>query len=127
MKLSEAIRLGSLLKPQGFGDLLDHKGRSCAFGAALEASGYRISADRYADNPSVHSVWSWLKNDCRCPEQSLQGCSEIYIKNMATVIAHLNDHHLWTREQISAWVETVEPGEVAQTEEVLEEAQNAIV
>lgn len=38
MRLSEAIRLGAMLKPQGFGSYFRH-GATCAMGAAIEAVG----------------------------------------------------------------------------------------
>lgn len=45
MKLSEAIRLGSMLKPQGRGHLL-FEDKTCALGAACEADGVPKSTDR---------------------------------------------------------------------------------
>lgn len=102
MRLSEAIRLGAMLKPQGFGSMHPREAvesqryclgirvieKSCALGAAQDA-GYR---------------GDWLtKTLAPCP-----GCSDGAHWWITTAVMHLNDMHHWTRERIADWVETIE-------------------
>lgn len=98
MRLSEAIRLGSLLKPQGFGggsaDMSAMK--TCAYGAANEALGANVIP--------LH-VWPWLGQPGICPSCGGGGREML----LGIISVHLNDLHRWTREQIADWVETVEP------------------
>ena len=117
MKLSEAIRLGAMMKPQAFGDyfrggirkrwqrilnflgLYSAQESSCAWGAALEGGfGYLDSEDDvvYPDE------YNWLSESIiRCPACHI-GQSTFYL------IVHLNDDHRWTRERIADWVESIE-------------------
>lgn len=104
MKLSEAIRLGAMLKPQAFGALygelavvspgdvlgLRAIATSCALGAAHDA-GWRGTV------PNI--------TPC-CPVCS--GRSYAPAGPVAATVMHLNDGHRWTREQIADWVETIE-------------------
>lgn len=106
MTLSEAIRLGSMLHPQGFARFhgYSHDQASivtCALGAAEDA-GYRI-----VDMPI-------LRMAATCPASEwCRVCHCVY-----DVIIHLNDEHRWTREAIADWVETIEAG-IPQQEEVV--------
>ena len=101
MKLSEAIRLGAMLHPQAFRQVQRYRDlkvvATCAIGAAKEA-GYPI-----------YTLWQNLP---RCEPHScpVADCRyglrrRLYLTSW---IAHLNDKHRWTREQIADWVETVE-------------------
>lgn len=100
MKLSEAIRLGAMLGPQ-------HRvrtrymleGRTCAIGAAGQAIG--INAD--FDWNAIKTAWPLLMNG----PTTCSVCGHQTINN-AWLVAHLNDDHYWTREQIADWVETIE-------------------
>jgi hypothetical protein len=106
MKLSEAIRLGSLLRPQGFRALVDPYGGSCALGAAMEATGHPTKAPREIEPWDVFPLLtSGLLFRCpRCHHTNeLQG--------MCGIILCLNDTHKWTRERIADWVATIEPEE----------------
>jgi hypothetical protein len=102
MKLSEAIRLGSMNGPQVFGRLGDFSGGTCAQGAAVLAIGLMPDAfkgisiqARFIDAFPVSVI------PVRCPE-----CET---RNVAgNVMAHLNNDHKWTRERIADWVETIE-------------------
>ena len=119
MQLSEAIRLGAMLRPQARGWLVRDvfvptrgwrgwlgRGKmttgTCALGAALEAVGMA------ADLGSVWHMWPWTLNRSElCPV-----CPVCGIARMASgIIWHLNDSHDWTREQIADWVATIEPRE----------------
>jgi hypothetical protein len=101
LQLSEAIRLGAMLRPQVRGRLFAHGG-SCALGAAKESIG--MKGKRMADgSPFIFtSYWEWLGRIVTCPGCKKPGAVE------STVIC-LNDEYRWTREQIAAWVETIEP------------------
>ena len=105
MYLFEAIRLGSVLRPQAFGDLYKDNG-SCAWGAAYEACGLQ----KYATTASAHELrkhdeemWpiSAIKLDC-------PSCGRFHDEINYIIAEHLNDKHKWTREQIAAWLEPIE-------------------
>ena len=106
MKLSEAIRLGSLLRPQSFWRLWDGK-TSCALGAAYEAAGL---LPKLPDEHALYAIFPLLRLRRRCPD-----CS--YLDRVKNVVTHLNDQHKFTREQIAEWVTTVEPEEPPQPQE----------
>jgi hypothetical protein len=124
MQLSEAIRLGSLLKPQAFGVLFRKNFgsngtiiiTSCALGAAVDAV---ADIDANSDTLIRQSLtvidtwWPWvndindtLVNYCYCPECGQTSSSITYL------ITHFNDRHRWSREKIADWVVTAEPPEV---------------
>lgn len=102
MRLSDAIRLGAMLRPQAFRGLFADHG-SCALGAALDAIGAgidlggRYPLDRFEGAPAIREV----EIPCRCPW---------YMGGLPldTAIVHLNDSHHWTRERIADWVATLE-------------------
>jgi len=109
MRLSEAVRLGSMLGPQLIGELVNGKGGSCVLGAALLATlGYeRWSAAPYWD--LMISRYPQLLHQVQHPKlghthQTLQ-----------SIAVELNNNYHWTREQIAAWiaqtVETPQPKE----------------
>lgn len=105
MKLSEAIRLGAMLKPQAFGSLrsleaVNDRGsilglrlieKTCAYGAAIDA-GYTSSGR--GDCIFVQTIHE-------CPACGLE-------MTVGMVVMHLNDTHRWTRERIADFVATVE-------------------
>ena len=98
MKLSEAIRLGAMMKPQAFRALVTDDG-ACALGAALLA----VGAASQPYSRAVLDRWPWaLTVSANCPSC---GCS----CPIFGVITHLNDNHRWTREQIARWVAGIEP------------------
>lgn len=131
MKLSEAIRLGSMLKPQAFhvergvakvsgwrGWLLGRTQQtSCAFAAALDAQpcgtapflaeeckplrGFSVSDGLTAEALVIPDEWQVLFLHAPCPI-----CSEK--QSVFSLIAHLNDFHRWTRECIAAFVAEME-------------------
>lgn len=109
MRLSEAIRLGALLNPQGFGEMKEKDGRTCALGAALEAMG--------ALQKDVRTNWLFpvLKMYVTCPAGD--GHAQFGETSLDAMIIHLNDFHKWTREEIADWVEVQE---VRQEKEVKE-------
>jgi len=101
MKLSEAIRLGAMLNPQGFGHNRiygpDGTKFTCALGAAEEA-GYNFAG--ILTGPLV------FHPPIKCP-----ACACYFYSEVPVMIVHLNDLHRWTREGIADWVATVEPAD----------------
>lgn len=99
MKLSEAIRLGAALKPQGFGTL-DTNGHTCAIGAALDAVG---QLDRAVNTAMPYEVAQNLWPILRANDYELMS---------AIIRANDGDHQ--TREVIADFVEQYEDFESAQ-------------
>ena len=108
MKLSNAIREGAKLRPQGFKAYFDEENGvvcSCALGAAFEAvTGKlpRLGNANYIDEivlPILNTNFSFFNTTarCACPVEDCN--SEIF--SPFNLIIHLNDTHNWTREQIA--------------------------
>jgi hypothetical protein len=122
LKLSDAIKLGAMMKPQGFGRIYDGE-NTCAFGAAYDAIGI---LERLCDEfkRGVHPLLSeegqirkyyeftgWRVSRVLCPQC---GVSQPFF-----AITHLNDDHRWSREAIAGWVESLEKqSEIASPESV---------
>ncbi len=123
MKISEAMRLGSSLKPQIFG-VVHGKIRhwfgfggveaSCAWGAVEDAAGLRTIPCKPTKGNVLRGTglstqtvltppgWGLLLNGFSpCPACSIRDTG-------FRLIAHLNDFHRWERTRIADWVETVE-------------------
>jgi hypothetical protein len=107
MKLSEAIRLGAMLKPQCRGEFYKD-GKTCALGAALDASGIGDFGLKYASDDDV--VDRWPISDLRIQRHGLT-------RTLRNHIVRLNDSDRWTREQIADWVATIEAQNEAPTAE----------
>ncbi len=124
MKLSEAMRLGAMIRPQGYRTYWSSKGGSCALGAALEATGYDFpSAGFGVPTLTLQNYWPFIwRIEVKCPG----GCPG-NMELPKAIITHLNDDHCWTRERIADWIATIEPAEeaaiVEPAQEVLCEAQ----
>jgi len=105
MKLSEAIRIGSKLSPQAFGELAERRGTilaRCVWGAAVAGAVSKgIDQQRHADE-----VFPIVKHLVSCP-----ACEHPTTTIHLTMI-HLNDKHRWTREAIADWVEQFEEKDV---------------
>ncbi len=118
MRLSEAILLGSTLSVQGFNDGSMTGNNRCALGAATQALGIG-SALLYSE---LEDEYPWLRSALECPD----GCG-IGPRPGISVIWHLNDRHLWTRERIAEWVSTIEPPEEsANADSTRERAENSV-
>jgi hypothetical protein len=103
VRLSEAIRLGSMLKPQGFGGT-DTPDASCAVRAACDA----IGGDAEMPYTTVAARFGVAaKLPAACPECDRKDFFEGFGTGL-WVVYHLNDRHRWTRERIADWVETIE-------------------
>lgn len=121
MKLSDAIRLGSMMKPQAFGEIYSPGNkRTCAIGAAIDAIGCHITtaepgqiiANGRTSNVSsgtesvVKSPLNWhpfLLNEHACPV-----CRHRPGYFGIRLIAHLNDYHRLSREAIADYIATIE-------------------
>jgi hypothetical protein len=122
MTLSEAIRYGSGMKPQAFGEWRGD-GSSCALGAAMdalhvEAYGQLLNAEDVGEDlpyDDLTVTFPWLEGPAKCPACSLP--SGIFRRwwyeevEAQDVIIHLNDDHRWSREAIAEWVARMEPPE----------------
>lgn len=107
MKLSEALRLGAMIRSQAFGQYFDGVG-SCAAGAAAEALGLRIdilssgAIDEFCANTKFDTVLNEVQY---CPACRLNVATALSGEG---VMVHLNDYHHWTREAIADWIEGLE-------------------
>lgn len=106
MTLSDAIRLGAMLKPQAYSDLSHHG--TCALQAAAEALGME-SVEANCPYVELQEAYPFLNAPGCCP-----ACGRVY--HTMAVIWHLNDHHTWTRESIAEWVDTIEHAQPTSTE-----------
>lgn len=110
MRLSEAIRLGSMLKPHGRGGFLIEEG-TCAAGAALDACG-ELDADTSLSSTKHNQAFKRLfpiinALPATCPVCGLERAI-LWRWGGEFKLAHLNDQHEWTREAIADWIETIE-------------------
>lgn len=108
MRLSDAIRLGAMMKPQAFGDVRDGVG-TCAIGAAYEAVGVCLMTRDYSTVPQ----WMRLILD----DQTRDICPACCLRTLdfGSVISHFNDWHRWTREQIADYVASLENASPVET------------
>lgn len=119
LKLSEAIRLGAMLRPQCYGTLFEG-GKSCAMGAVIEAaglSGYQedlILTDLF---PAIKTQFPALFEKVQFPNGAMpEWWFDHQVVDVWTAIVVLNNKpNNWTRERIADWVATVEPAEDATT------------
>ena len=112
MKLSEAILLNGVSKPQGFGsDSITSLDAPCVLGGALQCVGKQIvTQDDSAKNYGlVRHQWPWVWQSATCPVIGCRGLTGSY--DFVEALWHLNDIHQWTRSRISEWVSQFEPSE----------------
>lgn len=136
MRFSEAIRLGAMLRPQGFGGLFvlnfmvggGENVASCALGAAAEASGAKVPDVRSvmlfgSDADALVMVerrWPFLRasGEIECPLGCKPSLSHARIADLGGMVAHLNDRHSWTREEIADYVAAFD-GDAVDTRELV--------
>lgn len=107
MRLSEAIRLGAMLRPQVRYFFFDRDG-SCALGAACEAISLKEHDVMFYYGKGILEAFPILcARSVACPVCAATDTA------FRIVGCHLNDKHEWTREAIADWVETIEPQEVS--------------
>jgi hypothetical protein len=106
IELADAILAGAKRRPQAFGSYFTWEGGSCALGAAYEGI-HHLPEAMGPMSPRLERLFHCLEDILRaCPE----GCKKKL--PLASMIVHLNDDHLWTREQIAAWLRQADPSEV---------------
>jgi hypothetical protein len=101
MRLADAIVLGSTLRPQTFGPMVDKCG-TCAMGAALEAMGLLVM-NTEANCQRILKVWPWLTWKVTPPEGGwCPHCGKFLgTISMYSFIVHLNDRDRVSREKIA--------------------------
>lgn len=121
MKLSEAIRLGSMISPQAFGVIGSSEG-TCALGGAFEAAGLKRIAPLGREFPTLPTrglateaegtfcvSYEWFRTlsvYASCPGGC--ACKLASTRQLCSQIPHLNDVHRWSRERIADWVHSIE-------------------
>ena len=103
--ISDAIRVGAVLRPQIRRNMM-RNGGTCALGAAAEAIGLEeIESGCYSE---LIRLYPYLETTgILCPV--LSGCSMgMQDPTLGRAITHLNDDHGWTREAIADWLEREE-------------------
>lgn len=115
---SAAIRHGATVREQAFSMTLDFLGRTCAFGAGLDAMGIlptalEIASVPYALYEQVKDLFPYLRQNANCPVCGSE------MMDVADAALHLNDTHKRSREQIADWLYAEEEklGFVTLTEE----------
>ena len=118
MRLSEAILLGAMLRPQGVEDFFSVQHdpitnqeiiTSCALGAAYEAVTGKHDMETMSNEDFREGFLSALSLKAKMPCKCRVACGEDFgIWPLESAIPHLNDEHKWTRERIAAWVATIE-------------------
>jgi hypothetical protein len=110
MLLSEAMRLGAMIRPQVkyliFARASDGALGSCALGAAYEAAGMAIATERFIwDYSAVSPEWLRLLGHrvSPCPV-----CGSHAWRRLGFSVTHLNNDHGWSRERIADWVQAIE-------------------
>ena len=109
MKLSEAIRMGAKMKPQGFGgDSIAATDVSCALGAAADAIGLQRNKNNAYSR--LETIWPFLRGE-EIPGPCKHHKSALLIEHIWMLNDNGNEMNLdkcWTREDIADWVELVE-------------------
>jgi len=119
MQLSEAMRLGAMLRPQARGGPFQssiHVSKdgewsrvvaSCALGAAHEALGGGTQSLSYTPLKHFDALLTRrVLQPCTCYDAP--GSAIMPTGRIDATVMHLNDHHGWTREQIADWLATHE-------------------
>lgn len=125
-RLSELIRAGCAIRPQGQFEFFTQDGKSCALGAAVEAelgppgtvmiNGAAVLVADWEEMKRIHPI---LNNRFDPPLQAtllFWGASPdapfvacpFPRSTMAEIVGHLNDLCYWTREEIADFIETCE-------------------
>lgn len=111
-ELAAAIRAGVKRRPeQAFGDYYVGRNASCALGAAYDGM-YRLPEEMGGKRPGrdLDRFFDCLEGTVqRCP---IEGCRKRLI--LSAMLAHLNDQHMWSREQIATWLEQLNGQATAQ-------------
>lgn len=118
--LSQAIRLGAMIKRQAFGSIdevveikvtllgqeivLATESATCALGAAFDAIG-KLSVYQNLEDSQYFPILAVIET---CPVTTCSDVCRMSGESLDNIITHLNDDHYWTREQVAEWVEVIE-------------------
>jgi hypothetical protein len=103
MKLSEALRLGSMVTEQGFYTFEAADGSRCALGTIEYAQPGTINPDTdFTQKPLGPHIGPLCPVGCDNPSY---GMARAW--GLAGQIIHLNDHHEMPRNEIADWLESV--------------------
>jgi hypothetical protein len=106
LRLSEAIRLGAMMKPPARG-VMGGAGGTCAIGAAADAIGHLHDREFRNAWDAFSQVWPILGVQTFGPSDTWTGRRKVKF-HVRSIILSLNDDDGWTREQIADWVESIE-------------------
>lgn len=111
-ELTEAMRKGAAVRPQGFNDYFpsDTSGQllSCALGAAFE--GKEGQPERDVGVLDVRDLFFGRQpepDNVRCPGANCGFLTNPYVDHLLSIVVHLNDTHHWTREAIADWLDSL--------------------
>jgi len=101
LSLADAIRFGAMLRPQAYGRLLQD-GRSCALGAAAEATWAQ-----YAELAQLGKMGQLRLRfpELQCEYACLCHFRRVLPYTLEATIVHWNDEHRFTREQIADFLD----------------------
>jgi hypothetical protein len=119
MKLSAAIRIGSMTTKQIKGNYSDGGNGRCALGAALDAAGIRVDNSVFIGRRLIEVFPIVIK-----PVKSPVG-SNIF-QELGPNVSTLNDDWGWSRERIADWVEEQENAMEATMEAPKHEPANTL-
>lgn len=103
MRLSEAIRLGSMLREQNKGGYLQDN-KTCAMGAAFDAIGaFAVGQVQCSGLPVLSFSYKFP-----IIEQVVEHPTVARRQSVMEIIFYLNDTLGWIRPRIADWVEEVE-------------------
>jgi hypothetical protein len=96
LKLSEAMRLGSIATTPTESGWTDKDGGTCAMSAAW----YALTGG--SDNDANHSPLVSLLDQARVPHPTHGG-----VQNLTSIIIDLHDAKKWSRTQTADWLESI--------------------
>lgn len=115
MKLSAAIRIGSMTTKQIVGAFNNADNGRCALGAALDAvnAEFKTQDQICRGDSNFNTVFALF------PVSLLSAKHPIHesVYPVYHIVYGLNDHSGWSRERIADWVETIEAQEEAKNAE----------
>lgn len=108
MKLSDALRLGSMATPKAVGIRHKGDGSTCALGAVEYAIGCELNNDRNAER--YFPCLDWIVNDPISGRFYELSCVIAMLNNGRNIFYNIT-YPAWTREDIANWIDTVIPAD----------------
>ena len=110
MRLSEAILMNGMVRPQGQGvESMYSEAAPCALGGALQSIGKQVTVQDYkisAPYTAIQTAWPWTDKLVAPPWDK-----KTPFLSIVSIIWRLNDDCGWSRAAIAEWVATVEPAD----------------